>query len=297
MFMDTQKMSKYTMPCGCEFDILEKNGNSLKLDIPLVYRNINYFCPLTWELLQAGLTKGVFQLETGFAQSFSEKLKPENLEHLSALGAILRPGPLKSGMAELYIKRKNGEEPNKPFDESLEKIMDSTYHCLCYQEQSMAIAMHIAGMDESTTDKLIRKGLAKKKADLIEKAKELFISGAEQKGLVTKEQAENIFAWIEKGSRYLFNKCLSPNTVVELEDGSFLCLDEIAVGDKIKCHNGYSSVKEIFDQGEHEVFRVTLESGKEIECTINHKFLCEDGKIRPLIDIIYESHKIMSEKD
>jgi DNA polymerase-3 subunit alpha len=287
----------YTARCGCQFPVLGKNGDLTKLDVTLIYRDINYFCPATWELLQSGNTKGIFQLETQFAQSFSEKLGPENLDHLSALGAILRPGPLKSGMADAYIDRKNGKEEAEPFDKSLEEILSSTYQVLVFQEQAIRIGIEIGGFDPAKADLLLRKGIGKKKAELIEQAKVEFLKGAKEVGLVNEEQAKAIFGWIETGARYSFNACLCPNTIVELENGEFITLSELKIGDKIMSHTGPTEVKNVFDQGMQEVYKITLESGKEIECTLSHKFKCEDGKIRSLENIIENGHKIMCEEE
>jgi DNA polymerase-3 subunit alpha len=81
-------MEHLTFDCGCQFP---KVGDSIKLDIT----KVNFKCQRTWDLLSKGLTKGVFQLESSLGQHWTKRLKPENMEHLTALGAILRPGCLK----------------------------------------------------------------------------------------------------------------------------------------------------------------------------------------------------------
>lgn len=94
---------KYTMACGCSFDINEEVMRKHNRTIDFYEKNnlippivIDYYnlpdCKLVWEMLGAGYTKGVFQLESNFGRSWTKKLKPTCLEHLSALGAILRPG-------------------------------------------------------------------------------------------------------------------------------------------------------------------------------------------------------------
>ena len=164
----------------------------------------------TWKLFAAGRTKGIFQLESNLGKSWSKKVAPTNLEELSALIAIIRPGTLKSmldgkSMTQHYVDRKHGREEVTYLHPSLEDILKPTYGVLVYQEQSMRIAEKIAGFNLQEAD-VLRKAIGKKKADLMNEVKKSFIAGAERVGIVTKEEAEQIFGWIEKSSRYAFNK-------------------------------------------------------------------------------------------
>jgi DNA polymerase III alpha subunit len=161
--------------------------------------------PRIYSLFARGSTLGIFQLEKKLGQDWAKQSRPQNLEELAILISILRPGPLESGMSEQYVKRKNGDEETVYFHPALEPILKDTYGCLIYQEQSLRIAMEIAGMTESEAD-VLRKGLGKKLPEIIAKCKIEFVSKAEAKGIVSKAEAEEIFGWIEKGQRYLFNK-------------------------------------------------------------------------------------------
>lgn len=170
----------------------------------------NYNDEATWKLFAEGKTKGIFQLESNLGKSWAKKLAPKSIEELSALIAIIRPGTLKAfvdgkSMTQHYVDRKHGREEVTYLHESLEEILSPTYGVLVYQEQSMRIAQKIAGFDLQEADEL-RKAIGKKKADLMAKVKTKFIQGAERLGIVTKEEAEEIFGWIEKSSRYAFNK-------------------------------------------------------------------------------------------
>lgn len=83
----------YKFDCGCSFPVIEESKDSETL--PLIDFNIddiNLDCKATWDLIGRGITKGVFQLESNLGKSWSKKLKPESIQHLSALGSILRPG-------------------------------------------------------------------------------------------------------------------------------------------------------------------------------------------------------------
>jgi DNA polymerase-3 subunit alpha len=164
-------------------------------------------------LICAGDTKGVFQLESNLGKKWAKESQPRNIKELAALISLIRPGTLlakhKSGknMTEIYCLRKSGaaDFPVQYDHESLEPILKETYGVLVYQEQSMQIAQKLAGFDLKEAD-VLRKAIGKKKADLMEKVKKSFLEGAENKGIVTKEIAEEIFANIEKSNRYAFNK-------------------------------------------------------------------------------------------
>lgn len=176
--------------------------------------NINSFDDSeVWDLICAGDTKGVFQLESNLGKKWAKESQPRNIKELAALISLIRPGTLlaqhKSGknMTEIYCLRKSGsaEFPVEYDHESLEPILKETYGVLVYQEQSMQIAQRLAGFDLKEADAL-RKAIGKKKADLMEKVKKSFLKGAKEQGIVSDKVAEEIFANIEKSNRYAFNK-------------------------------------------------------------------------------------------
>jgi DNA polymerase-3 subunit alpha len=167
-------------------------------------------CPLTWDLISAGNTKGCFQLESRLGRSIAKKLKPSNIEELAALISIMRPGCLEAirdgkSVTNHYIDKKNGLETVDYFHESLEPILKTTYGEMVYQEQAMEIARVIAGFNLQEAD-MLRKAIGKKKPEEMAKLKITFIDGCEKVGSINKSQAEEIFNWIEKSQRYSFNK-------------------------------------------------------------------------------------------
>jgi DNA polymerase-3 subunit alpha len=201
-------MDKYKYPCGCSFNVLSKEPLSINFDP--INDDINFNCSKTWELLSEGNTKGCFQLESRLGKSMSKKLKPENVEQLSALISILRPGCLEAirdgkSVSNHYIDKKNGEESVDYYHPALEGVLKTTYGEMIYQEQAMNIAKHIAGFDLREADNL-RKAIGKKKPEEMAKLKKKFISGAKKLKIVNKDEAEEIFGWIEKSQRYSFNK-------------------------------------------------------------------------------------------
>jgi DNA polymerase III subunit alpha len=176
----------------------------------LDFENVDLLCPKTWDLIADGNTKGVFQLESRLGQSMAKKLKPETIEHLSALISILRPGCLEAirdgkTVSNHYIDKKNGLESIDYFHESLESILGSTYGEMVYQEQAMQICQKIAAFNLSEAD-MVRKAIGKKKPEEMAKIKTLFIEKTKDTGIINANEAEQIFSWIEKSQRYSFNK-------------------------------------------------------------------------------------------
>jgi len=132
------------------------------------------------------------------------------MEQLSDLVAIIRPGCMEAivdgkSLTNHYIDRKHGVDPVEYFHDALEPILKSTHGILVYQEQALLIARDIAGFDLQEAD-ILRKAIGKKNVGLMTELKEKFITKSVEKGTVTREQAEEIFSWIEKSQRYSFNK-------------------------------------------------------------------------------------------
>lgn len=202
-------MKYFTYSCGCKFPVDDKE-NITRIDFQPKIENLNLECQRTWDLLSEGNTKGVFQLESRLGKQTAKKLKPENIEQLSALIAILRPGCLEAmrdgkSVTNHYIDKKNKEESVDYFHPALEPILNSTYGEMIYQEQAMEIAKVIAGFNLQEADSL-RKAIGKKKPEEMAKVKKKFIKGSKDLGIVNADEAEQIFGWIEKSQRYSFNK-------------------------------------------------------------------------------------------
>ena len=125
----------------------------------------------TWNLFKDGRTKGVFQLESNLGRAWSKRLQPTNIEELSALIALIRPGSLKAisdgkSMTQHYVDRKSGVDIVKYLHTSLTDILENTKGVLIYQEQSMRIAQKLAGFDLKQADDL-RKAIGKKNIPVI----------------------------------------------------------------------------------------------------------------------------------
>lgn len=199
-------MKYYQFPCGCKFQRDKDNNILFDPDI----NKINLNCARTWDLISSGNTKGCFQLESRLGRMMAKKLRPSNIEELAALISIMRPGCLEAyrdgkSVSNHYIDKKNGEESIDYFHDALKPILSGTHGEMIYQEQAMAIAKDIAGFDLQEAD-MLRKAIGKKKPEEMAKIKKKFISGSKKQKIVDKEQAEEIFNWIEKSQRYSFNK-------------------------------------------------------------------------------------------
>lgn len=207
-------MRVYRFPCGCQWPLLEDESDTPDGCIPLLDFDpeaVPGDCPAAWGLLGRGETKGIFQLESALGRQWTKKLKPENYEHIAALGAILRPGCLRAvdedgvSMTQHYVRRKNREESLRPYHPAIDAILFPTYGVLAYQEQAMAICVAVAGFTEQEAD-MLRKAIGKKLPEEMAKCKKMFMEGAEKAGIITLEQAVEVFGWIEKSQRYSFNK-------------------------------------------------------------------------------------------
>ena len=158
----------------------------------------------TFELLQAGNTAGVFQLESDGMRDLMVRLKPTTFEDIIALVALYRPGPMESGMHEDYVNRKHGREPVTYLLPELEPILKETYGIILYQEQVMQIAAAVAGYSLAAADNL-RRAMGKKVKEVMAAEREPFVKGAVARG-VPEDKALVLFDLIEKFAGYGFNK-------------------------------------------------------------------------------------------
>lgn len=155
-----------------------------------------------FEMLSAGESDGVFQFESAGMKQVLERLKPESIEDLIAVLSLYRPGPMDS--IPRYIENKRHPEKITYKHPLLEDILNVTYGCIVYQEQVMQICRKLAGYSYGRAD-LVRRAMAKKKADVMEKERSVFVDGAVKNG-VPAEIAEDIFNEMSSFASYAFNK-------------------------------------------------------------------------------------------
>ncbi len=159
--------------------------------------------PAVYKMLSNGGTSGVFQFESNLAIDKLKAMRCDQFNDLVATNALIRPGPLDSGMTDSYIRRKIGQEQVAYDHPDLQPILESTYGIIVYQEQVMRIANVISGYNLAEAD-VLRKAMGKKIAKLIRKELKQFVKRAVERG-IDRNIAKNLAEQIETFGRYGFN--------------------------------------------------------------------------------------------
>ena len=191
-------LKNLTLIQHCIEQIKTNHGEELDIDA------IDLEEPKTYELLKRGDTIGVFQLESSGMRGLMKRLKPSCFDDVIALVALYRPGPLNSGMADSFIRRKHGEEPITYDFPQLKPIMDSTYGVCIYQEQVMQTANVLANYSLGEAD-LLRRAMGKKIAEEMAKQRVRFLAGAKENELDL-DKAGRTFDILEEFAAYGFNR-------------------------------------------------------------------------------------------
>jgi len=158
----------------------------------------------TYDLLCACQTLGIFQLEGGGMRDLIKRLQPTQFGDISALVALYRPGPMESGMMDMFVRRKSGQEKITYETPLLEGVLKDTYGCMLYQEQIMQISKVLGGFTPGEADSL-RKAMGKKKLEVMEKFGKKFVEGA-QKNKIPVKTAQHIYDQMKAFAGYGFNK-------------------------------------------------------------------------------------------
>jgi DNA polymerase III subunit alpha len=156
----------------------------------------------TYQLLSAGNTTAVFQLESRGMRDLIKRARPDRFEDVIALVALYRPGPM--DLIPDFIARKHGQQRVEYLDPRLQPILGPTYGIMVYQEQVMQIAQVIGGYTLGGAD-LLRRAMGKKKPEEMAQQRDIFVSGAEKNGL-SRSKASQLFGLMEKFAGYGFNK-------------------------------------------------------------------------------------------
>ncbi|HUD39596.1 MAG TPA: DNA polymerase III subunit alpha [Streptosporangiaceae bacterium] len=176
---------------------IEVDLETLPLDIQAAY-----------DLLARGDTLGVFQLEGGPMRALLRSMHPDRFEHISAVNALYRPGPMGANAHNDYADRKMGRKPVVPIHpelaEPLAEILDDTYGLIVYQEQVLLIAQKLAGYSVGKAD-LLRKAMGKKKKEILEKEFEPFEAGMKANGY-SDGAIKAVWDILVPFSDYAFNK-------------------------------------------------------------------------------------------
>ena len=182
----------------------------------------------TYKMLSSGMTSGVFQLESSGMTGVCVSLKPQNIEDITALIALYRPGPMESIPRFIACKQDPAKVTYK--HPLLEPILSVTYGCIVYQEQVIDIFRHLAGYSLGQAD-MIRRAMSKKKAKDVERERQFFIYGDPERGIagcvkngVSVEAAQSIYDEIYDFANYAFNKAhAAAYAVVAYQTAWFKC--------------------------------------------------------------------------
>ena len=178
-------------------DLLEKRG------IPIDLAALPIDDPAVYELMKAGNTVGVFQLESEGMRRTLTAVKPSRFEDIIALVSLYRPGPMDN--IPLFGKRKAGEAEIAYPHPKLEGILAETYGIFVYQEQVMQAAQILAGYSLGDAD-LLRRAMGKKVQSEMDAQRERFVGGCARVSQIGERQANELFDLIDKFAGYGFNK-------------------------------------------------------------------------------------------
>lgn len=200
-------------------NLIEKNtGRKINL-----YSDIEYDDPEVYRYFANGWLSDIFQFSAKGLCTYTQKLKPKNMDDVVAALSLFRPGPMENGFHMDYIALKNGEkEPEYPI--GTEEILKNTYSVWIYQEQIIKAVQILAGFTEEEAD-IARAAIGKKKMDKIKKLRPKFVNGYVErfgeKG-VTKESAEALWEQMEKFGSYSFNRSHSASYAINAYNSLWL---------------------------------------------------------------------------
>ena len=171
---------------------------------------IDYDDKAVLDYIGTGKTDGIFQIESAGMKSFMKELKPHSLEDIIAGISLYRPGPM--DFIPQYIKGKNDSSSITYDCPQLEPILAPTYGCIVYQEQVMQIVRDLAGYTLGRSD-LLRRAMSKKKADVMQKERQIFVYGDAENGVpgcvnngISEATANKIYDEMIDFAKYAFNK-------------------------------------------------------------------------------------------
>lgn len=262
-----------------------------------------------YEKFSKGNNVGIFQMD-GSTQNFLIKnINPDCFEDINAINAINRPGPLEAfskvyGQWKKWEKEGNEVELVKieneryPF-EFMKAPLKRSYGCLLYQEQFMLMVCEAGGLNMGEADSLRRAvGWPKShpKYYTVEPLFKKLEMGMLNKGY-SQDDTELFLDYCRKFMGYSFNLCLTENHTIISKTRGEIKLLEVEIGEEVLAYNTNNNVNEyvvvenIYNSGEQEVYLIKTESGKQVECSLNHFILSEEGK-KPLSEILSKKNKI-----
>jgi len=204
--MDFLGLRNLTVIADAEKMIQKQDPAFRVADIPLDDKRV-------YEMLSAGQSDGVFQMESGGLKRVLMQLRPTRFEDLIAVISLYRPGPMDS--IPRYIACSRNPQQIRYAHPLLKPILEVTYGCIVYQEQVMQVLQALAGYSFGRAD-LVRRAMAKKKHDVMEQERDIFVNGLVEDGQVKVDgcvrrgvpaaTANRIFDEMATFASYAFNK-------------------------------------------------------------------------------------------
>ena len=184
--------------------------------------------PETYEMLSAGRTSGVFQMESSGMTGVCTGLRPRSIEDITAIIALYRPGPMDS--IPQFLESARNPEKVRYDHPSLEPILSMTYGCIVYQEQVIQIFQRLGGYSLGQAD-MVRRAMSKKKVKDIEREREAFLHGDPDRNIcgcaangIPEAVAQIIYNKIYDFAEYAFNKAhAAAYAVVAYQTAYFKC--------------------------------------------------------------------------
>jgi DNA-directed DNA polymerase III PolC len=250
--------------------------------------------PLTYDMICAADTVGVFQIESRAQMAMLPRLLPRTFYDLVIEVSIVRPGPIAGDMVHPYLKRRRGEEPVTYAHPSLIPVLQKTLGVPLFQEQVIKLAMVAADYTPGEADQLRRDMAAWRKSGRIERHRQRLTSRMRAKG-IAQEFAERVFEQIRGFGEYGFPECVVGDTrVIDADTGRWVTIEEVAdgraplrhtlscTGDNLRIEK--RRVLAVRRSGRKSVFRLCTALGREVEATREHPFLtvCGWRKLRDL---------------
>ena len=237
---------------------------------------------------------GIFQIEAGTNFSVCKKVKPKNLEELSGVLALARPGALE--FVDQYANYTNtgSYEGIHPFFDS---VLKDSGGVAVYQEQLMKMSNKIGfTLDEA---EVLRRIVGKKKVEEVKKWKEKIADKIKENNLAP-EIGDILWRILENSANYSFNKCAFEEELVEEKSRGKVMLKDVRIGDMVKAYDVDKDVNhfvEVLDvvANKKELYEITLEDGRTLKISLDHKLLCEDKIMRPLREIIQKGYSVLTD--
>jgi len=176
-----------------------------QVDVDVYAWDEEYRDPAVWQEICEGNTLGMFQIETKAGTRLALRMKPTSMQELADMNTIVRPGPMRSGLTDTYLKRRSGEETITYADPRMEAILGDAQGAPIYQDHVLELMMQLAGYSSDEADE-VRKILGKKRVEKIGPAGQEFVARAREWGGMDREVAQHLWDQLAEFAKYGFNK-------------------------------------------------------------------------------------------